>query len=343
MKKKILIIEDDRVVRENTAEILQLANYEVIAAENGKSGLEKAVFFKPDLILCDILMPDLDGYGVLQVILRNSALQKTPFVFMSAKTKHEDIRRGMDMGANDYITKPFEESELLSAISARLKRQEISEKKSLKETGIFKKWRIEEIEKAFQFKEEIEYKTGNTIYCEGNVSNHIYYIVQGEVKTFKVNQEGKELITEIFMDRSFFGFTSLLNNKPYTENAEAIKPTKVIRIQKHELQDLIKANPQLALNFMDLLTNNLEGVKEHLMHLAYDSVRKKTANAILYLQNKEDQQNGFEISRSDLASILGIAKETLTRTLTDFKEEKLIKTNRNKIHIIDQKKLLSIR
>jgi len=343
MKKKILIIEDDMVVRENTAEILKLANYEVIAAENGKSGLEKAVFFKPDLILCDILMPDLDGYGVLQIILRNSALQNTPFVFMSAKTKHEDIRRGMDMGANDYITKPFEESELLSSIAARLKRQEITDKKPVKESVISKKWRIEEIEKAFEFKEEIEYKTGSTIYCEGNVSNHLYYIVQGEVKTYKVNQEGKELITEIFMDRSFFGFTSLLNNKPYTENAEAIKPTKLIRIQKQEFQNLIKSNPQLALNFMDLLTNNLDGVKEHLMHLAYDSVRKKTANAILYLQNKEGQQNGFEISRSDLASILGIAKETLTRTLTDFKDEKLIKTNRNKIFIIDQKKLLSIR
>ena len=71
MKKKILIIEDDKIVRENTAEILQLANYEVITAENGKVGLEKATFFKPDLIICDILMPELDGYGVLQIMMRN--------------------------------------------------------------------------------------------------------------------------------------------------------------------------------------------------------------------------------------------------------------------------------
>jgi len=343
MKKKILIIEDDKVVRENTAEILQLANYDVIICENGKSGLEKANFFKPDLIICDILMPELDGYGVLQIMMRNTALQNIPFIFMSAKTKHEDIRRGMDLGANDYITKPFEESEILSAIDSRLKRQAMMAKTAQVETTTAKKWRMEDIKEAFQYKEEIEYKQGNTIYCEGNVSNHIYYILQGEVKTFKVNQDGKELITEIFMNNSFFGFTSLLNNKPYTENAEAIRPTKLIKIQKHELQNLIKANPQLALNFMDLLTDNLDGIKEQLMHLAYDSVRKKTASAILYLQSKEDEKNDFEISRSDLASILGIAKETLTRTLTDFKEEKLIKTKRNRIHIVDQKKLLGIR
>lgn len=343
MKKKILIIEDDIVVRENTAEILQLANYEVITSEDGKSGLEKAVFFKPDLIICDILMPELDGYGVLQIMMRNKKLQGIPLIFMSAKTKHEDIRRGMDLGASDYITKPFEESELLSAIASRLKRKEILDS-TFKDKGLIsKKWRIEEIEEIFEFKDEIEYKQGSTIYCEGNVSNHIYYIIHGEVKTFKVNRDGKELITDIFMDKNFFGFTSLLKNKPYYENAEAIKPTKLIRIQKHELQNLIKGNPQLALNFMDLLANNLNEVKEHLMHLAYDSVRKKTANAILYLQNKEGNEEGIEISRSDLASILGIAKETLTRTLTDFKDEKLIKTNRNRIKILDQKKLIDMR
>jgi len=228
----------------------------------------------------------------------------------------------------------------LSAVASRLKRKEIRVSTFKENTVVSKKWRIEEIEEIFQFNDEIEYKHGNTIYCEGNVSNHIYYIIHGEVKTYKVNRDGKELITDIFNDKSFFGFTSLLKNKPYYENAEAIKPTKLMRIQKQELQNLIKSNPQLALNFMDVLADNLNEVKEHLMHLAYDSVRKKTANAILHLQNKEVSEEGIEISRSDLASILGIAKETLTRTLTDFKDEKLIETNRNRIQIIDKQKLL---
>jgi len=342
MKKKILIIEDDQIVRENTSEILQLANYEVISAENGKFGIEKAIFFKPDLIICDILMPDLDGYGVLQIIMRNKALQKIPVIFMSAKTKHEDVRRGMDLGASDYITKPFEESELLSAVASRLKWIDIMKAESLRDNKVVKKWRIDEIEKIFKYKEVLEYKSGTTIYCEGNISNHIFYIIKGEVKTFKINHDGKELITEIFSKKSFFGFTSLLGNKPYVENAEAIKNTKIIRIQKYELLELIKSNPQLGLNFIDLLSHDLEFIKDHLMHLAYDSVRRKTADAILQLDKKGDQRLAIEISRSDLAGFLGIAKETLTRTLTDFKEEKLISTNKNEILILNQKKLQKI-
>ncbi len=342
MKKKILIIEDDKIVRENTAEILQLANYEVITSENGRIGIEKANFFKPDLIICDILMPELDGYGVLQIIMRNNSLQKIPVIFMSAKTKHADIRRGMDLGASDYITKPFEESELLSAVASRLKRRDLMTTEQTKESEVIKKWRIDEIEKAFLHKGIMEYKLGTTIYCEGNISNHIFYILKGEVKTFKINQEGKELITEIFSDKSFFGFTSLLENKPYIENAEAIKDTSLIRIPKLELLDLIKTNPKLGLNFMDLLSADLEHVKDHLMHLAYDSVRSKTADAILHLHRKREPENKVDISRSDLASFLGIAKETLTRTLTDFKEEKLIKTFKNEIQILDYKGLKKI-
>ena len=124
MKKLILLIEDDAIVRENTAEILRLANYQVQTAENGKLGIEMASLQRPDLIICDILMPVLDGFGVLQIVLRNEELKRVPFIFMSAKTDHSDLRKGMDLGASDYITKPFEESELLSAIETRLKLRE---------------------------------------------------------------------------------------------------------------------------------------------------------------------------------------------------------------------------
>ena len=140
MKKKILFIEDDTIVRENTAEILKLANYNVLVSDNGKDGIAKAIAYHPDLIICDILMPELDGYGVLQIMIRNKDLQKIPFIFMSAKTNHSDIRKGMNMGACDYITKPFEESELLSAIESRLKRNEIFDRKSdKKKKGCYQK------------------------------------------------------------------------------------------------------------------------------------------------------------------------------------------------------------
>ena len=342
MRKKILLIEDDQIVRDNTAEILQLANYEVLTADNGKTGLEKANVFKPDLIICDILMPELDGYGVMQIAMRNKDLQRIPIIFMSAKTKHEDIRKGMDLGASDYITKPFEESELLSAVATRLKRKAIMDGGHQDTVVRERKWRIEDIEEAFAHKERYEYRPGTTIYCEGNVGNHVFYITRGEVKTYKVNEDGKELITELFSDNSFFGFTSFLTHKPYSENAEAIKETEVIKLEKVELLSLIKSNPQLGLNFIDLLSNDLDAVKEHLMHLAYDSVRKKTADAILQLTPGSKKAKVVRISRSDLASMIGIAKETLTRTLTDFKDEKLIRTNRNTIQVLNSEKLKNI-
>jgi CRP-like cAMP-binding protein/CheY-like chemotaxis protein len=313
-----------------------------LTAENGKTGLEKAKVFNPDLIICDILMPELDGYGVMQIAMRNKDLQRIPIIFMSAKTKHEDRRKGMDLGASDYITKPFEESELLSAVATRLKRKAIMDGGLNDNVIKERKWRIEDIEEAFAHKERFEYRPGATIYCEGNVGNHVFYITRGEVKTYKVNEDGKELITELFSDKSFFGFTSFLAHKPYSENAEAIQPTEILKLEKLELLSLIKSNPQLGLNFIDLLSNDLDTVKEHLMHLAYDSVRKKTADAILQLAPESAKERVVRISRSDLASMIGIAKETLTRTLTDFKEEKLIRTNRNTIQVLNTKKLSNI-
>lgn len=304
--------------------------------------MEKAKVFSPDLMICDILMPELDGYGVMQIAMRNRELQKIPIIFMSAKTKHEDIRKGMDLGASDYITKPFEESELLSAVASRLKRREIMEGGEESAVVEQRKWRLEDIEKAFSNKDRYEYKPGATVYCEGNIGNHIFYVVKGEVKTFKVNEDGKELITEIFKEKSFFGFTSFLNHRPYTENAEAILPTEIIKLEKNELLNLIKTNPQLALNFMDLLSADLDNIKEHLMHIAYDSVRKKTADALLQLIPEGSRENLIHISRSDLASRIGIAKETLTRTLTDFKDENLIRTKRNAIEVVNSRKLMGI-
>ena len=120
MTKKILFIEDDPVVRENTAELLELANYEVITAANGKIGVGLAKKHIPDIIICDILMPELDGYGVLKVLSQNEKTKHIPFIYLSAKTERQDVRKGMDMGADDYITKPFEEAELISAIESRL-------------------------------------------------------------------------------------------------------------------------------------------------------------------------------------------------------------------------------
>jgi len=125
--RKILFIEDDTVVRENTAELLELANYSAITAPNGKIGISKAKKHLPDVIICDIMMPELNGYAVLQILAKEEATKHIPFIFLSAKTERHDIRKGMNLGADDYITKPFDESELFSAIESRLAKVAILE------------------------------------------------------------------------------------------------------------------------------------------------------------------------------------------------------------------------
>ena len=107
MKKKILIIEDNEDIRESSMEILELAGYVVLQAENGKIGVELAQKHLPDMILCDIMMPELDGYGVLYLLSKNQNTGNIPFIFLTAKAERSDMRKGMEMGADDYLTKPI--------------------------------------------------------------------------------------------------------------------------------------------------------------------------------------------------------------------------------------------
>src|SRR6187397_733593 len=123
--KKILLIEDNDNIRENTAEILQLANYNVFTAADGKLGVEAALKNKPDLIICDIMMPVLDGYGVLHLLHKNPTLQNTPFIFLTAKSERAEMRKGMELGADDYLTKPFQGTELLNAVESRLRKVDL--------------------------------------------------------------------------------------------------------------------------------------------------------------------------------------------------------------------------
>ncbi|MEG4404612.1 MULTISPECIES: EAL domain-containing response regulator [unclassified Microcoleus] len=125
---KILVIEDDELIRETLLQLLESHSYRVIAAENGRAGVQMALSEIPDLILCDVQMPELDGYDVLRTLRQNSLAATIPFIFLTAQSDKTDFRRGMDLGADDYLTKPFTKAELLGAIASRvLKRQTITQ------------------------------------------------------------------------------------------------------------------------------------------------------------------------------------------------------------------------
>lgn len=122
MAKKILIIEDQAPMRRNVALMLQMEGYETCVAENGRVGVEVARKEKPDLVLCDVMMPELDGYGVVQALRQDPAFATTPFIFLTAKSDKGDVRIGMNFGADDYLTKPVVRDDLLAAVQTRLSR-----------------------------------------------------------------------------------------------------------------------------------------------------------------------------------------------------------------------------
>jgi DNA-binding NarL/FixJ family response regulator len=122
--KKILVIEDEPEMRRNITALLGYHDYQPIAAENGRAGVEAARRERPDLILCDVMMPEVDGYGVLQALQADAALARIPFIFLTAKGEKNDLRSGMDLGADDYLTKPVANADLVRAIEARLRRAE---------------------------------------------------------------------------------------------------------------------------------------------------------------------------------------------------------------------------
>ncbi len=342
MKKQILLIEDDKILRENTVEILNFANYEVVTASNGKLGVKMAIDESPDLILCDIMMPKLDGFGVYQILSKNDICKKIPFIFLSAKTNHQDRRKGMELGADDYITKPFEESELLSAISIRLEKAESNTNgvinTNAKSDASIQVTDIDTLIEQLCNRKEQVYKKGETLFREGNRSNHVFLVKEGSVKTYKNTEEGKELITGLYKKKKFIGYTSSLGDFPYTENAATLNESKIIKIDKTEIRSILTSNPHIALDILTLFTDNIENIKNKMLQIAYSGVRLRTAKSLL-LVVKDDPLKKILMSRTNLANLIGIAKETLIRTLSDFKNEGLIESNRSFIHIIDEEGL----
>lgn len=343
--KKILIIEDNPDVRENTAEILELSNYEVMTAENGKIGIKVATEMLPDLIVCDVMMPELDGFGVLRILGNNPITAQIPFIFLTAKSEKADFRKGMSLGADDYITKPFDDVELLTAIEVRLKKQEQYMKaQGPNGTGFVNPERgMEALMNLAEDREERSYRKKDYIFREGEYPKQVFFLNKGKVKTYKTNDDGKELIMTLYKEGDFLGFLPMLQSTTYPETAVALEDSIISIIPQKDFFDLLHNNLSVASSFLKNLAQELSEKEDQLIELAYNSVRKRVADALIRLLNryKEEGQDIFSISilRDDLASMVGTAKETVIRTLSDFKDEGLVDIKGSKITVIEEKKL----
>ncbi len=348
--RNILIIDDHTEIRENITEILTLAGYNAIMAENGKRGIELALAHKPDLIVCDIMMPELDGYGVLHMLRKNSSTEHTPFIFLTAKTERNDFRKGMEMGADDFITKPFDDIELLKAIEVRLKKLDLLNQgydagnkgindllKDLKGTGL--------INMHLDQYEHVVFHKKQQLYAEGKRPKSLFFIKKGRVKTYKTNEDGKEYITNLFSDGDFLGYHALLENTLYDDNAEVLDETEIAIIPKDEFLEAVFNDLTIAHKFIKLISQNVKDQEERLIQLAYSSLRKRVAKALIDISAKLKVGGGdtpITISRDDIAHYVGTATESLIRTLSDFKSEKLIEIREGKIRIENFDKLKNL-
>lgn len=346
--KHILLIEDNADIRENTAEILELAGYTVRTAENGKIGVEDALAHRPDLIICDIMMPVLDGYGVLHIVNKNPELTGIPFIFLTAKSERVDFRKGMDLGADDYLTKPFDDTELLNAVEGRLNR--------------FQKLRAEDYnlhqEGLTRFLDNARQMGGlhslsddrklhpvpkkQFIYTEGDEPTRLYFLKSGRVKTIRTNNDGKELVTGLYNAGEFFGDLALLEETNYTDSALTLDDSELVYIPKDDFRQLLLVQPEVGREFVRLLAGRVSEKENQLLGMAYNSLRRRVADALLRLQ--EPQANGdpaspIQLSRDDLAAIIGTATESLIRTLSEFKHDGLIEVSTSGIRVLQADKL----
>ncbi|WP_372918604.1 response regulator, partial [Salegentibacter sp.] len=229
--KKILIIEDDKILLENTRELLALENYRVFTAENGREGLETAKRIYPDLIISDILMPVMDGYELLKSLYKNRATRDIPFIFLSAKAEAEDIRVGMNMGADDYLTKPFHEKDLLRAVRTRLNKHETLKRKKAEIPDTFPINTLDELKAYFERTgESLEIEKNAEVYREAKNANYIYLIKYGLIKTHRMDEYGKELITGLYKNSDIFGAYYFMDTSFYPETATALENSYFYRV-----------------------------------------------------------------------------------------------------------------
>ncbi len=344
----ILVIEDDICLRENIQEILELAGYSVLTAENGQNGIKLALSKRIDLILCDIIMPILDGYSVLRELSSVPKTQKIPFIFLTSKSNLKEIRVGMNMGADDYIVKPFEEKELLDSLRRRLEKFDLLQK----DNSIQIEKEISEIhnihnlmEYFLENGEEVSLSKNEILFPENQLARYVYFLKNGIIKTFNTQEFGKEFITGIYRNESFLGLYSFKDIISYPEGALAIETSKLYRLPSGFVQKTFKFNPQLTMQWVEELSEEVIYLKNHLLQTAYSSVLKKTANTLLDFSEKMNfkKHELKKISRGDLASVAGISKESFIRSLSALKNEGLINVEGRNIEILNMNELKRIK
>ncbi len=345
MKSKILIIENEKRASEYIGNVLMLSGYEVISAEDGRSGIQLAMREKPDMIICNIKTPVIDGYGVLHLLNRNKLLENTSFIFLGDKIEWKEIKKAMALGADDYLSKPIDYTDLLETVDSLInKHATVAQMEKVPEIAIVPPPIRSDLGALTAGRDINLYPKKHRIYSEGSYPFALYYVMKGRVKEYKKNEDGKELILGIYSEGDFFEFTSIMERKAYRGTAETLEETELAIIPAAEFENIVIQNPYLMRKIISLMTQNINEKEHRMINIAYNSLRKKVAETLVFLFAKyngdcDDKPSFIDLSRENLAAIAGVAKESLARTLSEFKSESLISLVNNHIKILDLKKL----
>lgn len=349
MNKKILVIENNKDIRRGIIEILELTNYTVFEAENGRKGIDLAILHTPDLIICDINISDLNGYGVLHILSKNPKTSGISFIMVTTNTEQIDFRKGMEMGADDYLSRPFEDIDLLKAVEGRIRKRELQQFshtdsiKSIRNNNADKDY-ITDLQNSLKNYKSRTYKKKQVIYYEGDPGSGLFFVLSGCVKTVKTDDDGHDLITGIYSAGSYFGINSMLSDQPFPDTATAIENSSVSQVPKEHMEMILDNHPEIAREFIQLLAKDNRDKEEQLLQFAYYSVRKRMAEVLMRLYRIHSKiAPNFDITREDLSALACIASETVSRTLSDFKAEGLLEKTGSTITILSPDRLSNMK
>lgn len=344
---KILLIEDNTDMRENIAEILMLSGYQTIEAENGKVGVIKAIAELPDLIICDVMMPIMDGFEALYILEKNDKTKHIPFIFLTAKSENQDVRAGMNLGADDFLTKPFEEIDLLKAVETRLTKHE--NKQQHIDTNSSSILSVDDVN-ALLCSEGVgeikNYKRKDVVFYEKDDANALYWVKEGSVRLFKEHPLGKDFTTSIINEKTVLGLTAVYANTKFSQSAVCMDNTVCVKIPKNKFLELVKNDSCLQNYFFTNLAESHIKKETSLVDLAYNSVKKRVADSLLLLDEKFNLKSldsfSIYIPRDELATMVGTSPESVIRVLSNFKSDKIIEIHGSEISILDKNKLREV-
>lgn len=349
MKRKIVLIDGNQTTRKNTSSILRLAGYEVQEASEGKSGLEIILQEIPDLVICDLVMNGLDGSGVLHVLRKNPETTSIPFVLQGTKASLNEFRDGMNLGADDFLVKPYEGTDLLQMVETRIQRVEQFKGLLKTDPDIIEQYfrqdrKIKDLENLTENRIHRIMRKKEVLFMEGQTPSDIFLIRRGMVKTFKINKDGKELITGFHRAGSVIGHLPIFQNTTYNENAEVVTEAEIGFISKQDFLVTLYNNHEVSTKIIQILASQLNEAENRLLGIAYDSVRQKVAHALLQVsRNYSEDSKPIRLARRDLSGLIGTATESLNRTLADFKDEGLISIMPDGISLVNTDKLERMR